>query len=351
MASSFEKHPALTFFLFFMALFVLIGGIAEIALRFVIPYDIGYYAAVRKPGVYDYPYGKIYMNEDGYPDEAFDRNSVKKRIGYFGDSVIFGVGAGAGYRLSDLLQDRYPDYEHWTFSMIANGVQGNEVADKAREYGLDTVVYGFNLNDILPEINAPSGPDGGKPSSPPLLYRAQGWIENHIDGTLRGRSYLYNGLRTLVKNALTRLGYSHTGFKAAELYPSENEALIRDVAERVNALDAALARDGVTFCVILLPYEMQISRDAAQTYRELGIHWEDGFEDGSTQRLLKRYLKVRHLYDGRDAFDGLADTAKIGEYFVYNKGDKIDFNHPNRAGHALLAKDLLKSNDCPAYNY
>ena len=101
--------------------------------------------------------------------------------------------------------------------------------------------------------------------------------------------------------------------------------------------------------MILLPYEMQISNDAAKTYRDLGIHWEDGFENGATQRLLKKDLRVRHLYDGMDAFKGLKETAKTGEYFVYNKGDKIDFNHPNRAGHALLTKGLLKSHSCPAF--
>lgn len=347
MSSSFEKHPALTFVLFFGVLAVIVGGMAEVALRFIIPYDIGYYAAVREPGKYEYPYGTIYMNEDGYPDEAFDRNSPKKRIGYFGDSVIFGVGAGAGYRFSDLLEQKFPDKEHWTFSMIANGVQGDEVADIAAAYGLDTVVYGFNLNDILPAVTATTAE--GTPVEQPFLFRFQTWLENNVDTHLRGHSYLYNGLRTLVKNALTRLGYSHTGFKAAELYPSDNEALIADVAGRVNHLAATLKKNGVDFCIVILPYEMQISNDAAQTYRALGIHWEDGFENGSTQKLLKQDIKVPHLYDAMDAFKGLKDTAKVGEYYVYNKGDKIDFNHPNRAGHALLVDGLLKSHSCPAF--
>lgn len=347
MASPFEKHPVLTFATLFLVLAVMIGGMAEIALRFIIPYDIGYYAAVRKPGQYEYPYGTIYMNADGYPDEEFDLSGTKKRIGYFGDSIIFGVGAGAGYRLSDLLEKDYPRYDHWTFSMIANGVQGNEVIDTAKKYGLDTVIYGFNLNDILPEIE--QGTADAPAETPPLLFRVQGWVERNIDGTLRGHSYLYNGLRTLAKNALTRLGYSHTGFRAAELYPSENKALINAVADRVNALGDQLSQQGITFCVIIFPYEMQISDEAARTYRALGIHWEDGFEDGSTQALLKKDFNLPHVYDGMEAFKGLKSTAPVGEYFVYNKGDKIDFNHPNRAGHALLTKGLLKSHSCPAF--
>lgn len=347
MASAFEKHPVLTFATLFVVLAVLIGGMAEIALRFIIPYDIGYYAAVRKAGQYEYPYGTIYMNADGYPDKEFDLSGTKKRIGYFGDSIIFGVGAGTGYRISDLLEKDYPRYDHWTFSMIANGVQGNAVIDTAKKYGLDTVIYGFNLNDILPEIEQTLA--GQEAERPPVLYRVQRWVELNIDGTLRGNSYLYNGLRTLAKNALTRLGYSHTGFKAAELYPSENKQLIKDVADRVNALGKELKQQGITFCVIIFPYEMQISDDAARTYRDLGIHWEDGFEDGSTQALLKKDFALPSVYDGINAFKGLKATAKVGEYFVYNKGDKIDFNHPNRAGHTLLTKGFLQSRRCPVF--
>lgn len=231
--------------------------------------------------------------------------------------------------------------------MIANGVQDDDVARIAKQYDLSTVIYGMNLNDILPVVSADAAAAGNVQK--PFLHRAQLWVEQNLDGHLRGTSYLYNGVRTLFKNALTRLGYSHTGFKAAELYPKENEALIRSTAERVNALAIALKKENIGFCVILFPYEMQISNDAASVYRDLGIHWEDGFEQGSTQALLKKYLRVPALYDGREAFAGLENTAKVGDYFVYNKGDKIDFNHPNRAGHAALTQGLLKSHSCPAF--
>lgn len=346
MASSFEKHPVRTFILFFAFLAIITAGLAEIALRFIIPYDIGYYAAIRDPGTYDYPYGTITINTDGYPDQDFDKQGTKKRIGYFGDSVIFGVGAGEGYRMSDLIEKEYPQYDHWTFSMIANGVQDDQVVETARSFGLDTVIYGMNLNDILPTVPNGAAEDGAKP---PFLFRAQQWVENNIDGALRGNSYLYNGMRTLVRNAFIRLGYSHTGFKAVELFPKENEQTVRDVADRINGLGETLAKNNIGFCIVIFPYEMQISKDAARTYRDLGIHWEDGFDDGSAQDMLKTYIKTRNLYDGRDAFTDVRDSAKVGDYFVYNKGDKIDFNHPNRAGHALLATGLLKSHTCPAF--
>jgi hypothetical protein len=33
-------------------------------------------------------------------------------------------------------------------------------------------------------------------------------------------------------------------------------------------------------------------------------------------------------------------------YFVYDKGDKIDWNHPNRAGHARIAEGFIRSGAC-----
>ncbi|MCB1531102.1 MAG: hypothetical protein H6853_02605 [Rhodospirillales bacterium] len=342
----FDTHPKLTLGFFVLFLLLLLAGLSEIFLRFIVSYDIGYYTAVKKQGKYEYPYGTIYMNEAGYPDTAFDLGSSKKRIGYFGDSVVFGVGAGAGHRLSDLLEDRYPAFEHWTFGMISNGIQDDSILQKARAYNLNTVVYAFNLNDILPRTPHKNKGEGVSENGP-FLFQTQRWIGTNLDGLLRGRSYLYTALRTVAKNILVRLGYSTTGFRAAEFFPSENLPLIQEVAGRINDMARSLKKEHIDFCVILLPYEMQISRDAEKTYAALGIKWEKGFEDGSTQDILKKDLNIKYIYDGRDAFTGLKDTIRTGDYFVYNKGDKIDFNHPNREGHALLTKGFIQSRSCP----
>jgi hypothetical protein len=73
---------------------------------------------------------------------------------------------------------------------------------------------------------------------------------------------------------------------------------------------------------------------------------EDGFLDGSTQKKVMQYLDQNLLvYDGRNAFAN--HDAKVGSFFVYNAGDKIDWNHPNRSGHAALAKGFSESKSCP----
>ncbi len=356
MPSVFERHPKATLSLFLIFLAVIFLVFAEIALRFILPYDIGYYSATREQGVYRYPYGDITINLNGFPDQEFDLSGTKKRIGYFGDSVIYGVGVGEKHRFSTLLKEQFPKYDHWTFSMLGNGIQDLSMVKTAEDYGLDGVVYGFNLNDIVPVIATgkttknKTGKDVQvKAEKPPLLYRIQVWIYTNPDRILRGRSYLYTYVRTLAKNLLNRFGIGHTGFAAAELFPEENKELIGDVARRINEVAAVFKQRGIPFCVIIIPYEMQISKEAQEVYADLGIRWEEGFEKGRTQEILKEALDLRYVYDGMKAFESLPDDPKTGDYFVYNKGDKIDFNHPNRAGHALLATDFVKSRTCPLF--
>jgi lysophospholipase L1-like esterase len=342
--SVFEKHPKRTMAVVLAILALILLILSEILLRFLIPYNIGYYTAVRSEGAYEYPYGTIHINSDGYPDEEFDRASKKKKIGYFGDSVTFGVGAGAGYRFSDLLQNDYPAYEHWTFSMIANGIQDMSILDKAEEYDLDTVVYLLNLNDLLPVAGSDSAHSISSKEN--HLQSLIGFASTHLDG-LRDKSYVFNTLRTAFKNMMMRMGYGHIGFKSIELYPNENEQVIRDVASLINQTAQSMNERGINFCIVLLPYEMQISDHAATTYASLGIDWEEGFERGSTQDILRRHLKTKNLYDGRWAFDDVKATNLVGTYFVYNKGDKIDFNHPNREGHSKLANGFKTAKTCP----
>ncbi len=108
--------------------------------------------------------------------------------------------------------------------------------------------------------------------------------------------------------------------------------------------------EGIELIVVLLPYEMQISREAAETYAELGIHWEPGFIGGATQRMLSDRMNPEiPIFDSLLAFVGQDDPEparqkhRVGEFFVYNKGDKLDWNHPNRAGHRRIANFLIEA--------
>ena len=94
----------------------------------------------------------------------------------------------------------------------------------------------------------------------------------------------------------------------------------------------------------VLPYEMQISKDAERFYRSINIRFEKNFANFSTQKLIKKNLnnKKRFFIINKDGFR----EKKVGHYFVFNQGDKIDFNHPNREGHFIIAKEINKKNIC-----
>jgi hypothetical protein len=178
-----------------------------------------------------------------------------------------------------------------------------------------------------------------------VVHNGLSFVKEYLD-VLRDRSYLYNYLRTAVKNAMQRIGFEASGYFAFELWPNRSDDVFHSFADRVNAAARDLRAQGVQMCVVIAPYEMQVSDDAARTYADLGFRWEDGFLQGSTQKKLRAYLdKDLPVYDGLDAFPD--HTAKVGSLFVYNAGDKIDWNHPTRAGHAALAKGFLQSKTCP----
>ncbi len=346
--SIFERNPKKTLLGVIAVTFLLIILVLEIALRFTLPYNIGYYTAIQKEGKYVYPYGTIAVNSKGFPDTEFDMQSPKSRIGYFGDSVIMGIGAGDEFRMGDILERQYPSFDHWTFAMMDNGLHETILLNTIEKYGIDYVVYGFNLNDILPPPNDSSQPvvTENQKADERLLQKMHIFLQKNLDG-LRGKSYLYTALRTGAKNLLQQHGYGHTGFKEVELFPQDNKDIVQKTAQRLNKVQETLAQKNIGFCLIIFPYEMQISKQAAKTYYDLGIKWEDGFLEGSAQKLFLRTLNFPAVYDGRNAFSEQAQDTPAGTYFVYNKGDKIDFNHPNRAGHTLLAKGFSESGTCP----
>ncbi|MEN8159101.1 MAG: hypothetical protein ABFS41_03405 [Myxococcota bacterium] len=342
MAAWLRRHPGLALLFANVALFGLIGLVAELGLRLWVPYNPGYYVVLKEaPGFYEYPWGVVKRNSASFPDDEFDLASPKPRIGYFGDSVTRGVGAGHGYRIQDVLEELRPEFEHWTFENAVNGIDSRtlpRIEEIAETYDLTEVVYLMNLNDLLP-TRKQGAEKGG-------TMRALRQRFKFLD-ELRGRSYLYSALRFRFAELMLRFGYGHTGWKAAELFPHEHEEIVRETAERVTGLADAITASDRRFLVVLLPYEMQISAPAAARYAELGVSWEPGFLERSTQRAIRDALPERvKVVDAYWAFVDPADEAGsraangLGEYFVYDEGDKLDWNHPNRAGDARIAAYL-----------
>ncbi len=292
----------------------------------------------------EYPWGKVPINSHGYPDQEFEFDS-KPRIGYFGDSVNFGVGAGYGHRISEYLEEAYPSYQHWNFGRIGEALSTFAIKSNlklSKEFKLSKLIYLFNLNDIIPDVTTDS-------ESATNIVKYKSFVVEYLDW-LRGKSYLYTYLRTKIKNYMTVKGYESSGYIASELFPSRNEEVVKATAGRINILNERLKEIGVSTDIIILPYEMQVSNEAAKTYQSLQITWEDGFLEGSTQKMLKKYIHPDvNVFDAYYAFVAKGDEEKskaeihVGEYFVYNRGDKMDWNHPTKEGHKKISQYLIKN--------
>lgn len=342
-ASLFEKHPRLTLLtVVFLAAFVLAGS-AELGLRFLRGDELSYYTGIRSPGLHKFPYGEIRINSHGRPDDEFDLNDPRPRIGYFGDSVTLGVGAGMGYRYADQLEKRFPEYQHLIFAAVSTGIRADNIEilmSIADDFSLNTIVYGMNLNDILPEARDKSGTDERAPETVRKIVR------NTAD-VLNGRSYVYSYFRVVARNLAIRLGYDRTRY---EFFPQKYKEVVRGTVATVDELASKLRETKRQFCVIVFPYEMQISRDAEEKYASLGFRWEAGFIDRSAQKMVLDMLDRNiHAVDAYEAFvDDESDRDKnlAGEFYVHDKGGYLDWNHPNRAGHERIARYLAEVNFC-----
>jgi hypothetical protein len=328
-----------------LVLLLQLALIAELCLRFYIRYNPGYYTSVsRSPRELVYAYGRIPINAAGFPDREFElRQSY--RIGYFGDSVAYGVGAGYPHRISDLLRVAYPDRDHLTLAGMGLSISAQRIAHcarLARQYSLDEAVYLLNLNDILPD-------EAARGEQKATVRSLQGHVYSRLDW-LRGRSYLYSFFRHIATSFMDAHGIGFHGYAAYELYPHRHADILRQTAARIDRFNRALDEAGARLTVVVLPYEMQISGEAEARYRALGVQWEDGFIERGPQRVLLEYLpRDVRVVDAYYAFGEDDSPAtwrarhRIGQYFVYNLGDKLDWNHPNRAGHRAIAQYLIKT--------
>ncbi len=332
-----KAHPRICYIIY-LIFFVII--FSELLLRIVVPWDASYYAAKRKPEpntIVHYPYGEMRFNSDGFYDDAFQEEKTKPRIGYFGDSVCAGVGAGFGYRISDLLEKQFLDYEHLNLTGGLGTALSEDMMERylylTKEYDLDIALYMMNLNDILPD----SKQGKNRESKLVQLARKFDW--------LRGRSYLYTYIRFAGKNLRQRKSMS-----AYELFPEKYRSHFQATAARINKLDHKLNNLDIKFVVVILPYEMQISKEAAEIYQGLGFSWDKEFLKCSSQQVMKELLTVQSLYDAYEAFIDPEYAAEdwtaygVGECYVYNRGDRIDWNHPNRKGHRIIAEYLARQN-------
>lgn len=338
-------------FFFFKSISIVISLIIsilflEILVRGLINFEIDYYYSPKNTvskNIIRHPYGIIPINKYGYYDEEFDFNNGKTKIAYFGDSVTYGVGAGYPYRFTEYLENLNSEFDHINLSGglgISLNNWNNDLNNFLILKKIKKVVYMMNLNDIYPLYQSKFV--NGKPENSSNLISYKNFIIP-FDTALRGRSALYTYVRLKIKNFLVKLGYEASGYKSIELFPSQNSKIIEGAAEVINNWQNDLKNIGIQSCVVILPYEMQISKDAANYYKLIGINFENSFSEFLTQKILLKKLQAE--FNPFYIKDGFLQK-NIGHYYVFNKGDKLDFNHPNREGHLVIAKEISKNKIC-----
>ncbi len=336
------------FFLVLISLFF-VFIILEILCRIFVDFDQNFYSFSKKnkeDKFISHPYGKIPINQYGFFDEEFKFNNNKQVIAYFGDSVTYGVGAGYPYRFTEYLDKINSQFEHINLSGGLGASLDNwniKYESFLLENNIKRIVYVMNLNDIAPlskKIFTKKENSNIKPKNINFVRE----FMKPFDDLLRGPSVFYTYLRFLVKNQLVKAGYESSGYEAIELFSKKYKKNIIEASKKIDQWLDLTKEKGFKSCVVILPYEMQISNDAKNYYQSINIKFEKDFSNFSTQKTIKKHLK-----NYADFF--IIDKAgfeekEVGYYYVFNKGDKIDFNHPNRKGHLSIAKEISKKKVC-----
>jgi hypothetical protein len=327
--------------------FILILFFLEIVCRNLIEFEMDYYAVPKKANEKNlniHPYGVIPINKDGFFDKEFNFENNKRKIGYFGDSVTYGVGAGYPYRFTEYLNKLSPEFDHLNLSGGINISLVNwndEINNYLINNNIKKIIYMMNLNDIAPLSYEYLKIKGERQEIQNIGYLKT--LISPIDKIARGNSMLYTFVRFKIKFFFVKRGFEASGNEAIELYSYKNKNHIINASNVINQWSKSMNIIGIKTCVVILPYEMQISKIASEHYKKIGIKSEKDFENFSTQRLLKNYLnKTTYSLILEKGFL----EKNIGHYFVFNKGDKIDFNHPNREGHLVIAKEISKNKVC-----
>src|SRR6516164_6835881 len=104
---------------------------AEILLRWLVPYNIGYYTGLKLSNrLVRYPFGDMPFNSAGYPDREWSTEDSRERVAFVGDSVTMGFGAGYGYRFSDLVREARPDKYFMNFGGAGeDGIATRKIID------------------------------------------------------------------------------------------------------------------------------------------------------------------------------------------------------------------------------
>jgi lysophospholipase L1-like esterase len=307
-------------------------------------------------------YVDVEVNERGWRDRSYPQKAAPGtyRLMVVGDSVTFGYGVELSKTYHKQLEDRLNAAGANTgkrFEVIALAGGGGTTYDALRMvqrhfsyFDPKELWLAFNLNDILfnpyEPTAQPTGKDKRAVSPPSARVRAAmvlGWLREKADVLLRSRSHLYHLLRQRGKVLLRYFGiYSPTMQpEAAFAFSSEQaQAAWSATLNAVLEVREEVVRRGARFGVIVLPADPQTSPSATALYREKFLfRFDEDFAIGGVQERICQRIRTQGIecLDPLPLFRSYPDR----QLFLRVHGDSVDWNHPNAAGHELLADALF----------
>lgn len=295
---------------------------------------------------------KVTINSRGWRD---DEHSLAKppgvtRVMVVGDSVVFGYGVELDDMFPKVLERGLNRQRPGRYQVISLGGAGGNtysqrhiIKDNVRLYDPDLVILAFNLNDILPKIFGRG--NGFSAGVGPSISRTAVRLRRILDREFRARSHLYFLVRERMKVVLRKFGIASptvVPLAAFDIKSDPGIAALWDTREALLEIAAQLRKDRVPFLLVILPVDMQVSSRIADLYRqEYGFVFDDSLVAGTPQKIIANFAR-QHGIDCIDLLPSFRNDPEEKKFFrIY--GASIDWNHPNRLGHKIIAAELEKT--------
>lgn len=294
----------------------------------------------------------VTINSRGWRD---DEHSLEKppgvtRVMVVGDSVAFGYGVRLEKMFPKVLERGLNSRGPGRYEVISLGGAGGNTYSQRRIikanvaiYDPDLVILAFNLNDILPKIfGRENGHSAGGGRS---ISRTAMRLRRTLDRELQGRSHLYFLLRERMKVLVRKFGIASPTMVPLAAFDMESDSGMAawwDTREALLEIAEQLRKDRVPFLLAILPVDMQLSPKIADLYRrEYGFVFDDSLVHGRPQKMIADFARQQ----GIACIDLLPSFRKDPEEkkFFRIYGGSIDWNHPNRLGHKIIAAELEKT--------
>lgn len=313
---------------------------------------------------------KVHINSFGNRDYEYlrEKRPYVRRIAVVGSSVAFGFKLQLEDTFAKMLERKLNSSKsEWTYEVLLFGRPGFKakevyayVMDEVFSYHPDIIIYSFvqnNYEDVAPKQVFNNG-DGFKDnthmskttSSPSLLSVLRNYFskikQKETVRLIRQNSHLYLFTTNSVARLLRELSPNEKKKAQAiePLYPDmyQFRKKINYTEEWINLIGQECKKRNVGFAIMLLPYEMQLSREGIEKWRALGIKIPDDVLS------FKSHLYMKLFCDGRGIY--FIDVAPKFRIAVDN-GEELfldgDYGHVNREGNAIIAnvlEDFTKKN-------